>query len=269
MNRLSRTFFGFIKEPFTSDLHLDEILKTPELLSVRDRFDYALSIGAIALITGDIGSGKSTALRFAMGQLHPSEFLLFYITAASGSILDLYRQILNVLGIHAKSSSRAFMSQAIKKEIQELVIGKKMKVALIIDEAALIRVDVFAELHTLTQFHQDSKPYLPLILAGQAHLTDKLMYHTSRPLASRIVARSHLQGAGREDMEQYLNHHLLIAGIKKNLFDPTAVTAIHQGSGGLFRKANHLAKGALMAAAKQQSLTVTADHVRIASTEIF
>jgi general secretion pathway protein A len=60
-----------------------------------------------------------------------------------------------------------------------------------------------------------------------------------------------------------------VAGIKSNLFDQAAVTAIHQGSGGLFRKANHLARGALIAAAKEKSLTVTSDHVRLASTEVF
>ncbi|RPI78597.1 MAG: AAA family ATPase [Desulfobacteraceae bacterium] len=266
---MMRTFFGFRKEPFSSDLAHDEILKTPELLAVQERFNYALSIGATSLLTGEIGSGKSTALRYAMGGLHPSEYLLFYITAASGSILDLYRQILNVMGIPCTGSSRALMTGVIKKEIKELTIDKKIKLALIIDEASLMRIEVFSELHTLTQFQQDSKPYLPLILAGQAHLIDKLMYRASLPLASRIVARSHLQGVNREDMEQYLIHHLKVAGIKKNLFDPAAVTAIHQGSGGLFRKANHLAKGALIAAAKQQAQVVMPDHVRIASTEIF
>ena len=70
-------------------------------------------------------------------------------------------------------------------------------------------------------------------------------------------------------MEQYLKHHLAIAGVKKNLFEPPAITAIHQGSGGLFRKANHLARGALLAAAKRQSIAVDAEHVRLASTEVF
>jgi type II secretory pathway predicted ATPase ExeA len=70
-------------------------------------------------------------------------------------------------------------------------------------------------------------------------------------------------------MEQYLKHHLAIAGVKNNVFDETAVTGIHQGSGGLFRKANHLARGAVIAAAKNKSMTVTADHVRMAATEIF
>ena len=95
------------------------------------------------------------------------------------------------------------------------------------------------------------------------------MYRTSQPLASRIVARSHLEGINRQDMEQYLKHHLSVAGIEKNLFDPSAVTAIHQGSGGLLRKANHLARGALIAAATAQSMAVSAEHVRVASTEIF
>ena len=70
-------------------------------------------------------------------------------------------------------------------------------------------------------------------------------------------------------MQDYLKHHLAIAGIKQNLFDQNAITAIHQGSGGLFRKANHLARGALIAAAANQTNMVNADHVRLAATEIF
>ena len=264
-----RTFFAFTQEPFRSDLALNEILQTPELIAVKERFDYALRLGAMAVVTGDIGSGKSTALRYAMGQLHPSQYVTSYITASSGSILELYRQIISELGLHPSGSSRATLTKLIKREIQDLVVGKKMKVALVIDEASLLRLDVFQELHTLTQFEEDSKPYLPIIVAGQALLIDKLSYRSSQPLASRIVARSHLEGVNRQDMDQYLRHHVAIAGVKKNLFDQAAITAIHQGSGGLFRKANHLARGALIAAAKEQCMTVTAEHVRLASTEIF
>jgi general secretion pathway protein A len=159
--------------------------------------------------------------------------------------------------------------QLIKSEIQQLVLGKKLKAVLIIDEASLLRLEVFAELHTICQFEQDSKPYLPIILAGQNNPMDKLMYRTSMPLASRIVAKSYLEDVNRQDMKQYLKHHLTIAGLKTSPLDETAITAIHQGSGGLFRKANHLARGALIAAAKEKSTTVTAEHVRLAATEIF
>ncbi|MBW2154874.1 MAG: hypothetical protein JRH18_24845, partial [Deltaproteobacteria bacterium] len=101
-------------------------------------------------------------------------------------------------------------------------------------------------------------------LAGQANLVDSLMYRSSMPLASRIVARSHLEGVSRGQMHEYLRHHLDICGVAHDVFDEAAVTAIHQGSGGLFRKANHLARGAIIVAAKNQSLTVSADHVRMA-----
>ena len=269
MNDTYRAFFGLQMEPFRADIVLSEIMETHDLLAVHERFDYAVRLGAIALVTGEIGSGKSTALRYATGHLHPSEYVTLCITASSGSILEIYRQILDALGIDVSSTSRAVMTRRIRKEIMDIVHGRKMKAVLIVDEASLLRLDVFAEIHTLCQFQQDSRAWLPVILAGQSNLIDKLMYRGSQPLASRIVARSHLEGVDREGMEKYLLHHLAIAGIKNNIFDDAAVTAIHQGSGGLFRKANHLARGALIAAAKEQSMIVTAEHVRLAATEIF
>jgi len=269
MNESYRTLFALRREPFSSQLELSDILQTPELLNVKERFDYAVRLGAMALVTGEIGSGKSTALRYAAGQLHPSEYRILSITASSGSILELYRQLLGELGIEQSTSSRATMIRLIKSEIQQLVLGKKIKVVLMIDEASLLRLEVLGELHTLCQFDHDSKAYLPVILAGQNNVIDKLVYRTSMPLASRVVAKSYLEGVNRQQMEQYLTHHLAIAGVKTNPFDEAAVTAIHQGSGGLFRKANHLARGALIAAAKEKSTAVSAEHVRLAATEIF
>jgi general secretion pathway protein A len=269
MNNNYRSFFGLKKQPFSADISLKDILKTPELIDVKERFDYVIGLGAIGLITGEVGSGKSTAIRYAAEHLHPAEYKSLYLTASSGCILEFYRQLVNELDIHIKSNSKAVMQRLIKKEITALVGEKKIKVVLLVDEASLLRLEVFAELHTICQFEKDSKPYLPIILAGQNNLIDKLSYRSSQPLASRIVARSHLQGTNLSGMEEYLKHHLLIAGVKQNLFDQTALTAIQQGSGGLFRKANHLARGALIAAAAQQTTVVNAEHVRLASTEIF
>jgi type II secretory pathway predicted ATPase ExeA len=269
MNHNYRSFFGMKKEPFGSDIRVSEILKTAELVDVKERFDYVIRLGAIGLVTGEVGSGKSTAIRYAAEHLHPSEYKSLYMTASSGAIMEFYRQLVNELDIHIKSNSKALMLRLIKKEITQLVCEKKIKVVLLVDEASLLRLEVFAELHTICQFEKDSKPYLPMILAGQNNLIDKLSYRSSQPLASRIVARSHLQGTDFAGMQDYLKHHLAIAGIKQNLFDQNAITAIHQGSGGLFRKANHLARGALIAAAANQATLVNADHVRLASTEIF
>jgi type II secretory pathway predicted ATPase ExeA len=269
MNNNYRSFFGLKKQPFGADININEILKTAELIDVKERFDYVIGLGAIGLITGEVGSGKSTAIRYAAAHLHPSEYKSLYLTASSGAIMEFYRQLVNKLDIHIKTNSKAMMLRLIKKEISALVCEKKIKVVLIVDEASLLRLEVFAELHTVCQFEKDSKPYLPIILAGQNNLIDKLSYRSSQPLASRVVARSHLQGTDLSGMQDYLKHHLAIAGIKHNLFDQNAITAIHQGSGGLFRKANHLARGALIAAAADQANLVNAEHVRLAATEIF
>lgn len=264
-----RAFFGLAKEPFAADLSLDAILKTKDLAAVHDRINYTVGLGAIALVTGEVGAGKSTSLRWVAGQLHPSKYKVLWVTATSGSILELYRQLLAELDVRTASSSRAILTGQIRSQILNLVQTRKQQPVLIVDEASLLRLDVFAELHTLTQFEGDSKPYLPMILAGQNNLADNLLYRTAGPLASRIVAKSHLQEVNREAMEQYLTHHIKISGLKHSPFDSQAITAIHQGSGGLFRKANHLARGALLAAAGEKSQTVTAEHVRLASTELF
>lgn len=238
MKPVYRTFFGLTREPFGSELKAEEILQIPELLAVADRFDYTVRLGAIALVTGDVGSGKSTALRWATSRLHPSEYRTLWITASSGSILELYRQLCSELEVDTASSSRAVLTGIIRRQIFEITNARKQKVVLVIDEASLLRLQVFAELQTITQFEADSKPLLPIIVAGQNNLVDLLLYRTSIPLSSRIIARSHLQGVCQEDMELYVNHHLKIAGVSHPLFSQAAITAIHQGSGGLFRRAN-------------------------------
>lgn len=262
-----RVFFGFKKEPFSQDIRVEDMMKHAALMGVKERFLYAVNLGAMAVITGDVGSGKSSALRFASATLHPSEYRVLYVTATSGTIAELYKQICHALNMEVKSSSKANLIRAIKSCIMELV-NKKEKPVLIIDEASLIRLDVFSELHTLVQFEGDSKSILPIVLAGQNNLMDSLMFRQSRPLASRVVARGHMESLGSEDMAVYLIHHLCIAGCKKNLFSEQAVTAIYQGSGGLLRRANNLARGALVAATEEKCITVSAEHVRIASTEI-
>jgi len=120
---------------------------------------------------------------------------VIYVTATSGSILELYRQIINEMGIDITSNSRALLTKTIKQEVLELSQGKKMKVVLVIDEASLLRLPVFAELHTLTQFENDSKPFLPLILAGQNNLVENLRFRDSLPLASRVVAKKQSAGS--------------------------------------------------------------------------
>jgi len=139
---------------------------------------------------------------------------------------------------------------------------------LIIDEALLLKQKVFTQLHTLVQFEYDSHPVMPVILCGQDFLLDHLMANSARSLASRVLGRNHLEALRKEVMVEYLEHHLRLAGSTKKIFSDDSIFAIHQSSGGLLRKANFLAKTAMMAAAMEESHMITPEHVRIASTEI-
>ena len=264
-----REFFGFVAEPFSAQIELKNILKTDAINDVKERFDYAVRNGGIAVVAGEIGSGKSTALRYAAHTLHPSEHSIFFVTASCGSLLELYKQMMAAMSIEGPGMSRAAMTGIIRREIKEIVKGKKMKAVLIIDEASLLRLEVLSELHTICQFPYDAKAWLTIILAGQSGLIDKLMYRSSEPLASRVITRTHLEGVNRKEMEQYLAHRLKVAGCDVKLFADDAITAIHQGAGGILRKANHLARGALIAAAAEKIESVNAEHVRLASTELF
>jgi len=97
------------------------------------------------------------------------------------------------LGVETASSSRAFLLGRIRKEVSRTRVRKKMKVVLMVDEASLLRLEVFSEIHTLCQFDLDSKPWLPIIFAGQSHLIDKLMYPGSRPWPQGSLPRSILR----------------------------------------------------------------------------
>lgn len=260
-------FFGFKSEPFTSEISSKNLLKLPSMVSVKERFDYVMS-GGILVITGEVGSGKSTSLRWSQSQFHPSQHLFLNITATGGSLIEFYRQLCWDLDIIAKTGSRAGILKCFKNTIREIASTKKQKIIIVVDESHLLRIEVFAELHTLTQFDNDSKNLFSLVLAGQPNLIEKLTYRSSAPLASRVVARTHLSHLNQDQMAVYLEHHLGVAGIKKQLFSDQAITAIYQGSAGILRKANFLARGGLIAAATEKEQLVSADHIRLASTEL-
>ena len=82
------------------------------------------------------------------------------------------------------------------------------------------------------------------------------------PLASRVMTKAHLKSLSPAEMEKYINHHVRVAGAKQQLFEPAAITAIHQGSAGGLRRANQLALGGLMAAAIEKRDSVSAYQSR-------
>lgn len=258
--------WGLSREPFLQDVPLDQLYPLPGLKAFQDRFAYALELRLVTVITGEAGSGKSTTLRAATASLHPSKYRLLPLIATSGTILELLRQMCLELGLPS-SSSPAKLFKILRDTLADIQ-HKNQTLVLLIDEAHLLRLDVFAHLHTLVQSEFDSQPLLPVVLSGQLGLIDRLLYHTSRPFSSRIMGRTHMEALQLKDMQGYLTHHLQIAGAKKPLLADDALLAIHQRSGGLLRTAGNLTRAALLAAAQEKCPTVSAEHVRLASSEI-
>jgi type II secretory pathway predicted ATPase ExeA len=259
--------WGFSREPFLPDITVAELYPLPGLQAFLQRFQYATAHGLATLITEEVGSGKSTSLRAAAAQLNPSQYRLLSVVATSGSFLEMLRQVCLQLGAPPVTNSVARLLAVLRDCLAD-ISAKKQIPLLLLDEAHLMRLEVFAEMHTLAQQDFDSRALLPMVLSGQNSLVDKLLFHTSRPFSSRIVGRTHLEALQRDHMAAYLIHHLKIAGGKEELLSEEAITAIHQSSGGLLRGAGNLARGALLAAAQEKCPRVSGEHVRIASTEI-
>jgi len=262
-----REFFAFTKEPFAQDVSTKDLFPFKALEPCVERFKYVLETGATCMITGEIGSGKSTTLRLCASKLHPAKYKTIALIAHSGSWNELLRQIILSFGAECRTNSLATMIKMARDLVLEVVQKKQIPV-LLVDEAHLLRQEIFGQIHTLTQSEYDSKSILPMMLSGQNQLLDKLSSYTARPLASRVVARTHLEALTLLEMTAYLNHHLEVAGVSDELFAEATAQAIHQGSGGFLRKANILARGALIAAAREKSELVTAEHVRLAATEL-
>ncbi len=263
-----KAYFGFKSEPFAKDIATKDLLKLPSMVGIKERFDYCLSLGGVMAIFGEVGSGKSTGVRWTLSHHHPSELKQVNIVATSGSIMEFYKQLAWGLDLAPSSTSKAMLLAESKAAIREIAQSKKQRVAIFVDEAQLLRRDVLAELHTVLNFDHDGANFLSLVLCAQPTLLDHLQYRHAAPLASRVMTKAQVKPLSQIEMEEYVNHHVRVAGVKKQLFEPAAIAAIHQGSAGGLRRANQLAAGGLTAAALEKMGIVTPDHIRSAASEL-
>ena len=98
-----RHFFGLKKDPFSQNVAVRDLYPLPALAPLKQRVSFAVQQKALTVITGDVGAGKSTSLRYMAHQFQTSEYQIISLIGGQYSLMELYRQILLSFGIEFSS----------------------------------------------------------------------------------------------------------------------------------------------------------------------
>jgi type II secretory pathway predicted ATPase ExeA len=262
-----RKYYGLTRHPFEKDLKPDELFVSTAAKELEARLNYLLQLRGIGLITGEVGSGKTSICRKVATELSTGLYRVFYIPLTTSNVTDTYKSIAWEMGVTTQRSLAA-LYRAIRLEVNRLCLELKVRPILIIDEAQYLRNDVLENLRLLTNYEMDSQNRLCMIFVGQAELRRRMSLSVHEPLAQRLVVRYHLAGLAPEELPAYLQHRLELAGTQMELFEQPALEAIFQATNGLPRKVNLLAHISLNVAALQKAEAVSAEHIRTAVEEM-
>jgi type II secretory pathway predicted ATPase ExeA len=246
------TFFGFKKQPFRQNPDSQQLYESRNWNQVRTRLQFIVDHRGVGLITGEVGAGKSTAIRTILGALNPNLYKIIYTQWSSGSSLDLLRTVARGLDVEP-AHGRSGLVHQISETILRFNKAKKQHPILALDESQLLSHESLEILPLLLNFEMDSCQYLSLLLVGQPLLRRTLSLQIHESLRQRIAVHYHLEGLSREELDDYLSHQLKTAGVKQPLFDDAARQALFQATKGIIRKVNSVALTALRLAASRKN----------------
>lgn len=251
------SYFGLEDKPFS-------IAPNPDYLFMSDRHREALNhltyglgdTGGFVLLTGEVGTGKTTISRRLMENL-PENTQAAFILNPTLSSQELLATICDELKIRYRKTGATL--KTLTDKIQQKLLknhNEDTNTLLIIDEAQHLQPEVLEQLRLLTNLETNTKKLLQVILIGQPELQQLLQRRDLRQLAQRITARYHLLPLNRQEVDQYLKHRLSVAKCFRNVFDKSAVNAIHKTCKGIPRLMNLLAERALMNAYNSNNAVV-------------
>jgi len=262
------SYFGLNEKPFS-------ISPNPHYLFLSERHKEALAHltyglgedGGFVLLTGEVGTGKTTITRSMLDQL-PENTQVAMIHNPALSELELLASICDELKISydAQNATLKSLTDIIKKHLESNNKAGGHTI-LIIDEAQLLAPNVLEQLRLLTNIETDHKKLLQIVLVGQPELQDLLKRNELRQLAQRITARYHLLPLTQGQTVAYIKHRLHIAGCDKGLFSMDAMQMVHKMTGGIPRLMNLVCERALVGTFSKQQLVVDAEIVKQSAQE--
>ncbi len=265
-----KDYFGFKEDPFS-------IAPDPQFLYMSDRHREALAHliygmkadSGFVLLTGEVGTGKTTVCRCLLGQV-PENSEIAFILNPKLSVIELLATICDELGIvypQDNASVKIFIDQINTYLLNAHSQGKQ--IVLIIDEAQNLSVDVLEQIRLLTNLETDKRKLLQVIMLGQPELNSMLERQELRQLAQRVTARYHLEPLSKNEIEGYLIHRLAVAGVERQLFPPAAISKLYGLTGGVPRLINLLSDRALLGAYVKELNVVSPALLAEAANEVF
>lgn len=261
-------YFGFARPPFGADLAPGALHRFAAHSEATARIAYLVEAGALGLITGEVGAGKTTAVRAATAALDPSRHTVIYLANPAIGTRGIYTEIVAHLGGEPRFHKATLIPQAADLLAAEREERKK-RVLLIVDEAHLLSASQLEELRLLTNSEMDSVRPFAGILLGQPQLRRRLRLGSFAALDQRIALRYELPGMDAKESAEYLAHHLKLAGREDRLFSDDAIALLHERSRGIPRALNNLATQALVATFAAEKSIVDESAAQAAVAEVF
>ena len=237
-------FYGLREKPFNKTPDPRFLFQSSKHAEALARLQHAVEEQDIVLLTGEIGSGKTTLSRALIDSLDESYHPVLIINPRL-SPSQLLRTIALRFGLDDMSRYRHGLLEGIHSKLYELYEREK-RPAVIIDEAQLIPgKETFEELRLLTNFQLDERNLIALVLIGQTELKDRLNRRFYRALRQRIGMQYHLTPLDADETREYVRHRLMVAGRDQPLFTEQACMALFTHTGGVPRLINVIAGNAL------------------------
>jgi type II secretory pathway predicted ATPase ExeA len=236
--------YGLARRPFSKSPDPAFLFPSRQHAEALARLSHAVEEREIAVLTGEIGTGKTMLSRALVDEFAERCRFSFVLNPALPAA-QLLSAIAEGFGLPATRRKRETWS-ALGNHLESLDEAGQFPVV-VIDEAQLLPGRAaWDELRLLTNLAADDRPLIGLLLIGQPELRERLRTQGGEPFAQRVGVAYHLGALGPAEVGDYLAHRLAVAGRSAPLFTPEAVAAIHRRAGGLPRRVNQLASSALL-----------------------
>lgn len=251
MSQDYKTFFSLTGPAFNKQIRTDQLYRHAQLDELGHFLAGALDQGAIAILTGPVGAGKSTALRAFLSRLDPARFAVIYVGFTAHD-RALFRDIAQQLGLSPVFLKSDLIGQ-IHTAVERLWMGKNRQTLLVVDDAHLLPDALLVEIRQLLNFEMDSSAPLGLFLAGKSALRARLREPQHEELYQRAPIRYSLAGLSRAETAEYIAAHMAAVGGEAAIFADDAIDLVYQHSKGIPREINNLCVYALITAGWQET----------------